>query len=227
MAYITNYSGDEVKANLQKSDFISNAGKVPKCFESNSSVTCDNATQVTTVNFAENVSTCTSATTCTNATNAQNCNAYLPLTGGIVNGAITTNKNYIRKNYLTEANHSGSNGDITISSAMSFNTINCNEGSAWNSSNSRFVCPVRGIYLTVFTIYSNNTGNMNVRPALLKNGNRYCFSDGPYGHSISAAVYCEAGDYLQAGAYSTNFPFTTWSGAGHNNFYVTLLQQLP
>ena len=109
---------------------------------------------------------------------------------------------------------------------MNFDTINCNEGGAWDTSNSRFVCPVKGIYLTVFTIYSNSTGTTGVRPALLKNGQHYCFSNGPYGHSISAAIYCEAGDYLQAGAYHTNFAFTTWSSPGHNNFYVILLQQL-
>lgn len=214
MAYITKYTGNEVNSILQKSNFISDLGKVPKCFQADQSITCDNANIVTT------------ASTCTNATNVQICNGYLPLTGGIINGAITTNKNCIRKNYLSESNHSGSNSDITISSAMNFNTINANEGGAWSSSNNRFICPVRGIYLLVFTIYSNNTGTTGVRPGLLKNGSAICFSNGPYGHSISAAVFCEAGDYLQAGAYNSNFPFTTWSGQGHNNFYVTLLQQI-
>lgn len=218
MAHIAEYFGNEIKSNLQKSEFISETGKVPKCFEANNSKTCDNAQMANSVDSAEN---------CINVTNAQNCDSYLPLTGGVIEGSIVTNKNYIKKNYLSEVNHSGGGADITISTAMNFNTVNVNEGGAWDTSNNKFICPVRGIYLAIFTIYSNNTGTTAVRPGILKNGSRYCFSNGPYGHSISAAIYCEAGDYLQAGAYQTNFPFTTWSGAGHNNFYVTLLQQLP
>lgn len=226
MAYISQYTGSLINKNLQKSNFISDEGKVPSCINADKSITSNTTSFATTVTNADSVISCQTVINCTNATNATNCNTYLPLTGGSINGNLTVNKNYIRKNYLSETNHEGSNRDITISGPMSFTTINSNEGNAWNASNNRFICPVNGIYLAVFTIYSNNTGTTSVRPGILKNGSQYVFTDGPYGHSISAAIYCNAGDYLQAGAYNSNFAFTTWSGGGHNNFYVTLLHEI-
>lgn len=117
-------------------------------------------------------------------------------------------------------------GDTTYTGAIVFNNVLQNYGNCYNTSTGVFTCPVNGIYAMSFGYYSNNTA-ATARPAIMVNGSMVSMKNGPYGHDLSITRYCNAGDQITAGAYSSSFPVYLYAGGGHNHFSVTLLQQIP
>ena len=88
---------------------------------------------------------------------------------------------------------------------ITHNTVYANNGSHFNTSNSRFICPVDGFYLVSIMVMSNNS-NTTMDIELRKNGSNannilvpYPASTGGQYNQVSGTtiIECAKNDYLQ------------------------------
>lgn len=117
-------------------------------------------------------------------------------------------------------------GWATFTTAIPFNTVVYNVGGCYNPSTGFFTCPVRGFYQVNGSSYGSGKTTSQQRPTILKNNSMFAMIDSTnIGFSISAVVFCEAGDTLALGCYASNWPVTIYATQGHNNFSVVLVSR--
>ena len=124
--------------------------------------------------------------------------------------SITMTKNMVihRQGYVTKPNQPYLS--MTVSNSllsgnyMTHNSVLTNNGTHYNTSNSRFVCPVAGNYLcTIMVMSSNNDQTMDLE--LHKNGSNAnnilvpysAATGGSYNQAVGSCIIdCAANDYL-------------------------------
>lgn len=145
-----------------------------------------------------------------------------------LNSQITTLQNQINDNHeiiLAKAYYAGS-GDGSFNKWIPFNTKIIDTKNCFNTSNGRFVVPKAGIYLVIFTYYSNSiTANTSQRPAIghYNSNGTQLGSDmtvSNIGISISAIYNANIGDYFVAGTYQSNFSIGFYQAMDHNEFTI-------
>lgn len=115
-----------------------------------------------------------------------------------------------------------SGGDGSYSSWIPFNTIISNiGGGTWD--NGQYIVPKDGIYLAMFTNYSNNQGAGRTALAHLKADKTQIEMDmvnSNYSASISALYDCKKGERIVAGAYASSYVISVYRADGHNEFTI-------
>lgn len=113
-------------------------------------------------------------------------------------------------------------GDKSYSSWIPFEGIEHNVGGGtW--SNGHFIVPSAGYYLATFSCYTNQPGSGRASVARLDSNSNLLEKAIGYGNtttSITDIFYCNAGDHLVAGAYTTGYPVYIYTSYGHNRFTI-------
>ena len=129
---------------------------------------------------------------------------YQPSNGGIQNDSLVISADGI----VTKSKHPICSFVVANTSAgnyMTHNAVLTNNGSHFNTSNNRFVCPVAGFYYASIMVMSNNS-NTTMDLELHKNGSNAgnilvpysAPTSGSYNQAVgSCIIECSANDYLQ------------------------------
>ena len=145
-----------------------------------------------------------------------------------LNNQITTLQDQVNDAHeiiLAKAYYAGS-GNGSFNGWIPFNTKVIDTKNCFNTSNGRFVVPKAGLYLVIFTYFSNETGvNDTQRPAIGHYNSsgaqrNYIFTVGNDGISVSSIYNADIGDYFVAGTYASNLHVNFFQANHHNEFTI-------
>lgn len=117
-------------------------------------------------------------------------------------------------------------GDASYSSYIPFNTIEVNIGNGtWD--NGKFIIPIKGLYIAIFSNYSNSAGSGRATIFHLDSSGTTLeseFNNGNYSTSLTGIFLCEKGEMLAAGGLNSSFAISIYKARSHNVFTVLRLK---
>ena len=120
----------------------------------------------------------------------------------------------------------GAGGDKTYNGWIPFDTVRIDTQNCFNTSNGRFVVKEAGLYLVIFSFFSNSiTPATTQRPSIghyKSDGTQvsYNFVVSDVGVSISNIFSANVGDYFVAGTYNSSWSVAFFGSSGHNEFTI-------
>ena len=135
------------------------------------------------------------------------------------------NTNTINQEIVFSKIYQSAGGDGSYSSYIPFNTVDINiGGGTWE--NGLYTVPKDGIYMAIFTNFSNSMGSGRATVFHLNSTNTVLdseFNNANYSCSLTGIFSCSAGDKLAAGGLNSSYTISIYRAKGHNCFTIIRL----